>query len=801
MTPAPDPVPGAQPASAALAERAAAVEVQVRAAFEEALAPRFPAGLALVAVGGFGRTELFPYSDVDTLLLASPPPASPEERGAISLFLQLLWDAGLRVSHSVRTPAECAEIHPHNAELNVSLLDQRFLAGDSGLYRDLAERLPRFVQAQGREIARLLVRLTRARHAKFNFSLYHLEPNVKETPGGLRDLHLIHWLARLQPDRIPAAEDPALETARAFLFDLRYRLHRRAGRDDNVLSFDAQESLSPQPAEMMREYFRRARVVHRAALQMMDEVESRDSGLLTQFRDWRSRLSTSEFTVSRDRVYLRSPGQLEADPLVSMRLFEFAGRHGVKLSLDAGRRVAAFAAATPMPETRWPHWRGLLGLPHTVLALRAMQDTDVLGWLLPEWRRIECLVVPDFYHRYTVDEHTLVAIENLESIPDARLAELRAEADDWMPQLRFALLLHDTGKGSGQDHVVESLRIAALVMARFQAPEDVRSTVNFLIEHHLDLSSVMNARDLYDTATARDLAARVGTVERLRLLTLLTYADIAAVNPTTMSPWRIEQLWRVYLLAHEELTRMLDSERIQPAPGAARGPEMTAFLEGLPTRYLRTHSETEIQAHLELSEHSQSSGAAVDLAREEGAWRLTLAAQDREGLFASMAGALSSFGMNILKAEAFANRQGRVLDTFTFADPLRTLELNPSEVDRLRDTAVRVALGKISAEQLLKYRRKPRLPGRRARIRPKVAFNNEASQSATLIEIVAEDRPGLLFDLAGAITSSGCNIEVVLIDTEAHKALDVFYVTRRRAKLTPETQASLEGRLWAALAE
>ncbi|MEO7146226.1 MAG: nucleotidyltransferase domain-containing protein [Bryobacteraceae bacterium] len=783
----------------AIEERTQGVESAIREAHAEALAARFPSGLALVAVGGFGRRELFPFSDVDLLVLVDAEPASQESRDALSRFLQLLWDRELRMSHSVRTPAECVELHENNTELNISLLDQRYLTGDDPLYRRMSAGLPRFLHARGTELARHLVRLTRARHAKFRDSIYHLEPNIKETPGGLRDLHVVHWLSRLRREQEGGAPDPALEAARDFLFDLRLRLHRQSGRDNNVLSFDSQESLSDKPAETMRQYFRHARVIHRAALQLMEAVEAKDNSLLAQFRDWRSRVSTTEFTVSRDRVYLRSPQQLQADPLLIARLFQFSGRHGLRLSLDTGRRISDFLAASGPVEMRWAHWRAILSQPHTVVALRAMQETGALAALLPEWGRIECLVVRDFYHRYTVDEHTLVAIETLDALPDRRFSELCAEAGESMPALRFAFLLHDIGKGSGHEHVAESLRIAALVMARIEMPEDERATVGFLIEHHLDLSSVMNARDLDDLATARDLAQRIGTLERLRLLTLMSFADIAAVHPTAMSPWRVEQLWRVYLLAHEELTRELETERIQ-AP-ATRTPEMAAFLEGFPTRYVRTHTEADMEAHLAMARESAASGIALDLKRHAGAWLLTLAARDREGLFSAVAGTLAGFGMNILKAEAFANRQGIILDTFTFADPLRTLELNPPELDRLRDTLARVASGKQDVAQLLKHRRKPHTASRAARVNPKVAFNNDASQAATLIEIVAGDRPGLLYDLSGAITAAGCNIEVVLIDTEAHKALDVFYVTHARAKLSAEKQAELQARLLAALSE
>jgi [protein-PII] uridylyltransferase len=387
-----------------------------------------------------------------------------------------------------------------------------------------------------------------------------------------------------------------------------------------------------------------------------------------------------------------------------------------------------------------------------------------------------------------------VAIAALESVADGRFAELMGEIDD--PALiRFALLMHDTGKGSGRDHTQESLSIARRVMERLGAPEADRTTIEFLVECHLEMSSVMSSRDLHDGSTARALADRIGTIERLKLLTMLTYADISAVNPQAMTPWRLEQLWRVYLLAHQELTKELETSRIHAPEGAA--PERAKFLEGLPMRYLRTHTPSEIDSHIELAQQLQTRPVAIEIEHRRSIYKLTLLTRDRPALFASVCGAISSFGLNILKVEAFTNAEGIVVDTFTFSDPHRTLELNPTEVDRLRGVVRRVLEGKQEAEKLLRGRPKPLLPVK-ARLKPRVAMKNDISEAATLIEIVAEDRPGLLYDLARAISEAGCNIEVVLIDTEAHKALDVFYVTRQGEKLDEPVQERLRANLLAA---
>lgn len=338
-------------------------------------------------------------------------------------------------------------------------------------------------------------------------------------------------------------------------------------------------------------------------------------------------------------------------------------------------------------------------------------------------------------------------------------------------------------------HVDESVRLAETAMQHLGVPEDQRRDVRVLIGRHLEFSIVMASRDLDDPSTARSLADRTGTLELAKKLALLTFADIGAVNPTALSPWRLEQLWRAYLVTHNELTRELEEDRLPQAPDRAE------FLEGFPVRYVRTHSESEIAVHLELERRSRDRGVAVDIRRENGFYRLTVIARDRPFLLASLAGALSSFGLNILKAEGFANRHGAILDTFVFSDPHRTLELNPTEMDRLRIMVERVTLGKVDVRTLLHNRPKPSPPSRRERIRPAVSFDGEASEAATLIQVVAEDRPGLLFDLASAISSAGANIDVVLIDTEGHKAIDVFYVTASGKKLSAKEQAHLGGLL------
>jgi [protein-PII] uridylyltransferase len=767
-----------------LAARADQVDRLVLNAFE-----RSRPSATLVAVGGYGRRELFPSSDVDLLLLVDEPPEG-DARNAIAEFLRILWDDKLRIGQSVRTVRECCEIHEGNLELTISLLDQRFLGGERTLFEQLEAQFPKFLNAQRPVVAKHLCAMTRGRHAKYGNTIYHLEPNVKEHPGGLRDVHVVHWLGRLK-----GSEAEALASERDFLFGVRIFLHQHFQRDNNLLTFDAQEELAQEPAAWMRAYYRNAREIFRAVTRTMEASENAGSKLLAQFRDWRSRVSTEDFTVAREQVLLRRPQQIYADAALVMRLIQFVSRHQLRLAWDTEQRIRkAVSEGAPLAAS-WDDWREVLRHPRASMGLRALQETGALARLIPEWQRIDCLVTRDFYHRYTVDEHTLVTIQSIEDLAATsdplrrRFADLLTEID--RPEvLRLALLLHDIGKGAGTgEHAAESVRIASAALKRLGVPDEAAGAALFLIEHHLDLSSLISSRDLGDPATARLIAEFSGTIERLKFLTLLTYADISAVNPTAMTPWRLEQLWRAYLAGYEELTKELDTDRIH---GPRLDGELARFVEGFPVRYLRTHSEAEVRGHAALAAETDSGGTRTNLERLDGSYRLTLVTQDRPALLASVSGALAGLGMNILKAEAFSNAHGLCLDTFTFSDPHRTLELNPTESDRLCDTVRRAVQGKIDVDELLQNRRRSPAMNRGRQTQPAVAFNNSVSETATLIEIVAEDRPGLLHHLARTISAAGCNIEVVLIDTEAHRALDVFYVTRAGGRLPEDLEPSLK---------
>jgi [protein-PII] uridylyltransferase len=780
-------------ASAAIASRTARVDSIVCQRWSS-----LPPEAALVAVGGYGRRELFPYSDIDLLILIPDPKNQLAIKDPLSYFLRDLWDEGLRISQSVHEPRDCNHIDSSNAELAVSLLDRRLLAGNEALFRQIQDPNP--------DLGANIAHLTRDRHARFQNTIYHLEPNVKDAPGGLRDLQVLRWLAKLGAgDR-----DEDIASGVPVLFQIRCFLHYLGGRDDNKFSFERQDEIAQlngaaSPEELMRQYYRAVRSIARLANRRLERFEAKRSPLFAHFRDRTSRLSNADFSVVRGSVLLRSSTALETNPGLVLRLFEFIGRHGLPLAVDTEERVErsipGFAQWVASHQPVWPAFREILLLPHASKALRAMHESRALETIFPELREMEALVIRDFYHRYTVDEHTLVAIENILNLRERNagaskadtkgdpFVELAAETED-LDLLITALLFHDVGKAAPDEaHTGVSCRIAKIALRRSGVDDRALDVVLFLITAHLEMSAAMTSREISDPATIRDMATKTGTVERLKLLTLLTYGDISAVNPAALTPWRRQLLWRLYTETYSELTRELT--RPAQLPGKQVLPEWREFLEGLPPRYLRTHSAEEIAEHVRLDRESDEAGGAASLVKS-AAWVLHVVADDRPFLFASVAAAISSFGFNILKAEAFSNSRGKAIETFTFADPARTLELNPGESAGVIRTVLRAINGQERAAELLA--RRPRVkPDSRALAAGHASFDNTASPAATLVELITQDRPGLLYDVASLISTRGGNIEVVLVDTEANKAIDVFYITSAGSKLSDDEARELTG--------
>ncbi|MGA7320959.1 MAG: [protein-PII] uridylyltransferase [Candidatus Sulfotelmatobacter sp.] len=820
---------------AAVAQRTQLIEDILKRLWRECVSSddHGPRGLALVATGGFGRGWLFPYSDIDLLFLSADRTSEAAYKDAVQHFSQELWDLKLKLSPASRTLAECDRFDPNNTEFTISLLDCRFLVGDRGLFARLHDKMiPKLVVRESKPLLQGLAEVTRERHGKFGHTVFHLEPNLKETPGGVRDCNVASWLALVSamgklsdwPDasslRAPVRKQ--LDAALEFLMAARCFLHFRHGRDDNALSWEAQDEAAARKigasdsadltaADWMRIYFGHARAVQRTVMQLMEEIPESWSALRRQFQGWRSRPSHSDFSVVDGLIFLQQSSSLQ-DPEMLLRLFHFMAHHGLKLSATTEHRIEqalpSLAVTPPRGAELWLYLQETLLQPHAAEALRAMHSLRLLTLLLPELKPIDSLVVRDFYHRFTVDEHSILAIESLHRLNqsksewDKRYAELLGELED--PELLYlALLLHDTGKGvPSRNHVEASLEIAGRCLDRLDVDPGERAVVLFLIGNHLEMSAQLR-RDIFNPETVAAFAEKVGTPERLKMLCLLTYADIKAVNPEALTPWKAESVWQLYIGAANYLNRSADhrvhsnvsDEKLARLRSLApvTGVKFRDFVEGFPQRYLQVHSAEEVMRHMEMAEQFGHDAVQVDLKRGRHWYELTLVTRDRASLFATLTGVLAAWGMNIVKANAFSNQAGTVVDSLYFTDRFRTLELNLSEWDRFKKSIAAVLAGEADLDKMLRDRQRGEKGGKvKVMVETRIDFDDECSSTSTLLQVIAQDRPRLLHRISSCLSQQQCNIEIALIDTEGQMAIDTFYLTSGGKKLPADLQKKVE---------
>lgn len=828
---------------AAVQQRTKLVEAVVQRLWQQIISAEEhgPSGFALVALGGFGRGWLFPHSDVDLLFLHANGDTEPAYKDSIRRFSQELWDLRMKVSPATRTLAECDRFDGANVEFTISLLDCRYLFGDRELFNRLHDKIiPKLVMREAQSLVQSLAEVTRSRHAKYGNTVFHLEPNVKDGPGGLRDYNVACWLALISAmDKLrdwpeartlfPLSTRKQLDSALEFLMSVRCFLHLRQGRDDNLLLWESQDEAAARrigtpdaevtdAAGWMRTYFGQARTVYRVCEQLLEEIPAAWSSLYRQFQHWRSRLSNADFSVVDGLIYLQQPNALH-DPEMLLRTFHFMATHGLRLSTTTEYRIEqvlpSLAATPPRGAELWLYLGEILTQPYAADALRAMHALKLLTLLLPELKAIDALVVRDFYHRFTVDEHSFVAIESLHRLRqseaewDQRYAELFSELE--RPELLYlALLLHDIGKGTPNvNHVDASLQAAEGCMDRLDLDPSERETVLFLIGNHLEISATLR-RDIFDPETIRVFAEKMETPERLKMLTLLTYADIKAVNPDALTPWKAENVFQLYISAFNYLNHNVD-ERLRAdteddhlaqiralVPTAGR--KLKSFLEGLPKRYLAAYSATDVLAHVEMAGRLGKDPVQLLLERGRHWFELTLVTNDRPFLFASVAGVLAAWGMNIVKANAFSNQAGTVVDTFYFTDRFRTLELNLQEWERFKRSIIGVLLGESDLDRMLRERLRAEKSGTtKVKVDTKIDFDDTCSVRSTLVQVIAQDRLGLLHTIGSCLAHHKCNIEIALIDTEGQMAIDVFYLTTNGEKLRPDQQQHVKNALQDAL--
>ena len=794
---------------AALERHADRVDGVLRQLYDDAGAPGRP--VAIIALGGYGRRHLGLHSDIDLLVLFGGRIGRTGER-FLRAFLNPLWDLGVVVGHQVREIDEFTDLEIDNPEFLLALLDARPVAGQA----DLLDRLSAMFHSARTHayIQRSLLGLIEERHAKFNDTLYQLEPDVKEAPGSLRDLMAARTLAALTDPlllrRVPA--DPErLDEAEDFMLCVRSILHLECGRNQNVLSHELQERAAEvlgypgaeprqQVERLMSDYFRHARTVSRLL-------------------DWARRTAPvpvgANLGLTRDGIRFLDPVEAEQKPASWIGAFQAAIDADVEVTEDTlsciERQVDGFSPEDFVTEPA-AVLRLLKPRPRLYAALSQMHDCGLLGRLLPEFQAISWRVVRDFYHKYTVDEHTLLTIRNLERLvrtaaPYRQRFKSVAAGVPSLELLVLALLLHDVGKWRDDEHAPESVRMAVDVLDRLEMTGEARETVLFLIGNHLRMSVAAFRRDTEDPATVKEFAALVGTEDRLKMLCLMTLADIEAVSPDTLTPWKEELIWRLYVDTYNYLTQRYGDELIdrdQPAlvelltgrPDDLPEMEIRRFVEGLPQRYLQLFSREAVYHHVRLARDIGPDEVHASLESSDSAWTVAVVTLDKPFAFSNICGVLSSFGISILRGNALTNPNGLVLDVFQCSDDERFLELNPGAHDQVLQVLRDVVSAHSDVETLMRGREQSTLQwNQAARVPPVVHIDNQASGRYTVLDIVAGNAVGLLYRISRAISAHGCEVDLVLMSTEGERAIDVFHITKAGIKLTEAEQRRLTAEL------
>ena len=803
--------------------------------------------MGVVAVGGYGRAEMAPQSDVDLLFLA-PHKITGWAESVIESTLYILWDLKLKIGHSSRTIEDCLRLGRTDYTIRTALLEMRFLAGDASLCTDLRERLwtelftgteAEFVEAKLAERA--------DRHTKQGGQRYMLEPNVKEGKGGLRDLQTLYWIAKYIHRVNKAAELVGLgfftdaeyqnfRAAETFLWAARCHLHLAAGRANDSLTFDIQPDVAERMGytdhsgrraveHFMQDFFRHATKVGELTRIFLTALEARHvkqaPGLLGFLK--RRKKVREGYRVDLNRLNVADADAFLADPLNLLRIFEEALRTGLLLHPDAMRTIAAnlhrIAEVRDDPEAVRIFLDLLLKHGNPERALRRMNELGALGALIPEFEAIVAMMQFNVYHHYTVDEHiiqcisTLAQIERGELVEDLPLSSSILKAGVDRKVLYVALLLHDIGKGRPEDHSIVGAQIARRVAPRLGLSAEDTETVEWLVRYHLLMSDTAQKRDIGDPRTVRDFAKAVQSRKRLDLLTVLTVCDIRGVGPGTWNNWKAMLLRQLHAATAEALEKGAEalnrSVREDDAKRALR-----EALPDWPRADLRIETARHYgpywqglatQTHVTFANLLRGLGddqIRIDLHPETArdATRACFALADHPGIFSRLAGALALVGANIVDARTYTSKDGYATAVFWIQDA----EGHPyeeSRLPRLRKMIERTFAGEVVATEALKDRDKVKKRERQFRVPTNIVFDNEGSDIYTIIEVDTRDQPGLLYDLTRTLAANNIYIASAVIATYGVQVVDAFYVKDAFGlKLHAKSrQDSLEKKLRAAI--
>ena len=805
--------------------------------------------LSVIAVGGYGRGEMAPFSDVDLLFL-TPYKITPWAESVIETTLYLLWDLKLKVGHSSRTIRDCLRLGKEDYTIRTAMLEHRFLTGDAGLAKEFDKRLKaELFTGTAREFIEAKLEERGARHKK-QFQRYVVEPNVKEGKGGLRDLQSLYWIGKYVHGVQNAAdlvakkvftndEFDAFVTAEDYLWAVRCHMHLISGRATEQLTFDLQVEVSDAMGYVskagrrgvelfMQTYFLQATEVGdltRIFLTKLEAQHVKAAPLLDRIFKRRPRVK-DEYEVVHGRLAIKNQKTFLKDKLNLLRLFEEGLRTGMLIHPDAMRMVKSHMDLIDddmrkNPEARRIFLDLLLKHGNPERALRRMNELNVLSTFIPEFEPIVAMMQFNMYHSYTVDEHTIQCIAQLAMIEKGELEEDLPIASGILEHglnrkvLYVALLLHDIGKGRAEDPSILGAKIARTVAPRLGLKPAEVDTVEWLIRYHLLMSDMAQKRDIADPRTIRGFAKAVKTVERLDLLTVLTVCDIRGVGPDTWNNWKAVLIRALY-----RQTRTALKDGMEALTRDNRGTEAKKALRAALSDWPRKEVQAEIGRHYEpywqglhITAHMDFAELLKDLKEDEvrlnlhpdedrDATRACFAMPDHPGIFARLAGALALVGANVVDARSYTTKDGFVTDAFWIQDA-DGAPYEASHLPRLKRMIERTLKGEIVARDALKDRDKVKKRERPFNVPTHITFDNEGSEIYTIIEVDTRDRPGLLYDLARALAASNVYVANAVIATYGEQVVDTFYVKDMFGlKYYSESkQKTLEKRLREALAE
>ncbi len=782
--------------------------------------------LAIVAVGGYGRGELAPYSDIDLLFLL-PYKQTPHTEQVIEYLLYLLWDLGLKIGQATRSVEECLRHAKSDLTIRTALLETRYLWGEQALFGELKRRFDTdIVRGSAAQFVDGKLAERDARHRRVGDSRYQLEPNVKEGKGGLRDLHTLFWIAKyiyriddvgklVDLGMLSAEESQRFDHAQRFLWTVRCHLHYLAGRAEERLTFDLQTEIGRRMGyaddarsrgveRFMKDYFLVAKDVGdltRIFCAIL-EADQKRKRRLSWVRWGAGRRALAGFVLDGERLTIPGEDFFTKDPVALLRLFHVAQQHGLDIHPRALRAASQSSDLVDErlrgdPEANRLFLEILTSRKDPETALRRMNEAGIFGRFIPDFGHVVAQMQYDMYHHYTVDEHTLFAIGILHKIESGLLKEehpLATEAAATIVSRRalfLAMLLHDIAKGRGGDHSEIGEGIALELGPRLGLSDEETETVAWLVRWHLLMSGTAFKLDIGDPKTLGDFVDRVQSPERLKLLLVLTVADIRAVGPSVMNGWKAALLRELYHRAIEVMSGGLTVERqdarVATAQAAARlllpdfsEQEFTTFAgRGYPFYWLSFDAETHAR-HARLMREAEASGAPLSVEKRVDPHRavteITLYTADHPGLFSRIAGALAVSGANIVDARIMTMSNGMALDTFCVQDLAGRPFDRPDKLARLAVIFENALSGDLKPHRELA--RPPAFPSRTQvfTVVPRVLVDNKASRSHTVIEVNGRDRPGLLHEVTRELTRLNLQISSAKISTYGEKVVDVFYV-------------------------